>query len=90
MTPTPHNAIAEPCRSGGLMSSSTACDSGTSAAPKTPCSKRNATISGSEVAMPHSSDAAVKPTIETRNSRLRPKRRASQPVGGVMIAAATI
>ena len=40
--------------------------------------------------MPHSTEATVKPAIETRNTRLRPKRPASQPVSGVMIAAATM
>ena len=40
--------------------------------------------------MPHSAEAQVKPMIETRNSGLRPKRSASQPVSGVMIAAATM
>ena len=40
MTPMPHIAIALPWRSGGLICSSVACDSGTSAAPLTPCSRR--------------------------------------------------
>jgi hypothetical protein len=40
--------------------------------------------------MPHSIDATVKPATETRNRRLIPKRPARKPVGGVMIAAATI
>ncbi len=45
MMPAPQIAIAWPCFSRGLMSSRTACDSGTSAAPKTPCSRRKSTIS---------------------------------------------
>ena len=40
-----------------------ACDSGTSDAPNTPCSSRNSTISGSDVAMPHSADATTKPAM---------------------------
>ena len=40
--------------------------------------------------MPHSIEAMVKPATETRNRRLRPNRPARKPVGGVMIAAATI
>lgn len=32
----------------------------------------------------------VKPTTETRNSSLRPKRSDIQPVSGVMMAAATM
>ncbi len=40
--------------------------------------------------MPHSIEATVKPATETRNRRLSPNRPARKPVGGVMIAAATI
>jgi hypothetical protein len=40
--------------------------------------------------MPHSIDAAVKPATATRNRRFLPNRPARNPVGGVMIAAATI
>ena len=72
------------------MSSITAWLSGTSAAPKTPCSRRNATICSMVWAMPHSIEAAVKPAAQTTNSFLRPKRIAPQPSGEVMIAAATI
>ena len=35
-------------------------------------------------------EVTVKPTTEVRNSSLRPKRSDSQPVTGVMIAAATM
>ena len=70
------------------MSSIVACDSGTSAAPKNPCSRRNATICSIEAAMPQSIDAIVKPATETRNTFFRPNRLASQPEGAVMIAAA--
>ena len=40
--------------------------------------------------MPHSIEAATKPPMETRKTSFRPNRPASQPVSGVMIAAATI
>ena len=90
MTPTPHNAMAEPCFSRGQVSSRTACDSGTSAAPQRPCSSRNRTIWPRVWARPHKTEATVNPATWTRNSRLRPNRPASQPVGGVMIAAATM
>ena len=40
--------------------------------------------------MPHSSEATVKPATQMMNSFLRPKRSAIQPIGGVMIAAATM
>ncbi len=72
------------------MFSMVVCDSGTSAAPNTPCSSRNATISGSDPAMPHSIDATVKPTIEIRYRFFSPNRADSQPTGAVMIAAAVI
>src|SRR5208282_4572365 len=42
------------------------------------------------VAAPHSAEAMVKPTTEEKNTHLMPKRLASQPVSGVMIAAATM
>ena len=90
MAPAPQIAMAWPCFSGGLMSSSTACESGISAAPNTPCSTRKITISGRLVAMPQSMEAAVKPAMEIRNIRLRPIRSASQPESGVMIAADTM
>ena len=69
---------------------STVCDSGTRAAPNTPCSTRNSTICGSVCAMPHSIEATVKPATETRNSRFSPNRPERNPVGGVMMAAATM
>ena len=90
IAPMPHTAIAWPCFSGGLMSSSTDWLSGISAAPQTPCSRRNSTISTRLPAMPHRAEAMVKPMIETRNTSLRPNRAASQPVTGVMIAAETM
>src|SRR5580704_10853862 len=42
------------------------------------------------VAAPHSAEAKVKPITEMRNTHLMPNRPASQPVNGVMIAAATM
>jgi hypothetical protein len=42
------------------------------------------------VATPHKAEATVNPTTETKNTYLMPKRPASQPVSGVMIAAATM
>ena len=38
----------------------------------------------------HSSEATVKPATQMMNSFLRPKRSASQPIGAVMMAEATI
>src|SRR5258708_30393108 len=67
------------------MLSSTDCESGTSAAPNVPCSTGNNTICTRDCAIPHSMDAAVKPAMQTKKSRLSPNRPARKPVGGVMI-----
>ncbi len=90
MIPAPQSAMACPAFSRGLMSSRKVCDSGTMAAPKTPCSSRKPTIEGRLQDRPQAIEASVKPTIETRNSSRLPIRSASQPVTGVMIAAATM
>ena len=55
-----------------------------------PCSRRNATICGSDWAAPHSIDASVKPMMQPMKSGLRPNASASQPTGAVMIAAAVM
>ena len=68
----------------------TACDSGTSEAPNTPCSSRNSTIWVMSWASPHITEATVKPAEQMMKVRLRPKRLAIQPTGAVMIAAATM
>ena len=74
---------------GAGLTPMVACDRGTSAAPNIPCSRRKATISVREFAMPHSAEAIVKPVTHTRKRRLRPKCEASHPTGAVKIAAAT-
>jgi len=62
------------------MSSKTTWDSGTRAAPNTPCKSRAATISASEFAMPHSNRATVKPPMATKKICFCPKRSTSHPV----------
>ena len=71
------------------MFSSVDCDSGTSAAPNTPCRNRKITISPMFPAMPQSIDVPVKPIRLTSSTFLVPKRALIQPTGAVMIAAAT-
>jgi hypothetical protein len=83
-------AMAEPCFSLGLISNNTTWDSGTRAAPNTPCSRRAATISAREFDIPHSTEATVKPPIDARNMFFCPKRSTNQPVSGVAMAAATM
>ena len=90
MMPAPQIAMAWPTRAGGLMSSSTACDRGTSAAPKTPCSRRAATMPPSEPATPHRPEAIVKPITETMKTLRRPHCEIIQPVSGRAIAEATM
>ncbi len=72
------------------MSSSTAWDNGTSAAPHRPCSSRASTIWVNDPATPHSTEARVNPAMETRKTRLSPNRSVSQPDKGVAIPAATM
>jgi len=90
ITPIPQNAVAVPCCSLGKVSRVIAWESGTSGAPNSPCKVRHRISSGSEVARPHSTVLTVKPNIAASSRRLRPKRPASQPVGGVAIAVATM
>ena len=90
MMPAPQIAIAWPCSSFGLMLRSTVWESGTSAAPNRPCSTRKRIISSRLVAKPQAIEATTKPAVETMNSSRSPKRSESQPVTGVMIAAATM
>ena len=88
--PLPTSAIAWPCFSRGLMSNRVAWASGTMNAPPTPWNARKATISTSDVAVAHSTEAKVNTTTEIRSRRLRPTRSASQPLIGSAIAEATI
>ena len=55
-----------------------------------PCNRRNSTICSMFCASAHRNEATVKPATQVTNSFLRPKRSASQPIGAVMMAAATI
>jgi hypothetical protein len=90
ITPTPHSAMAGPCCALGKLSRVIAWDSGTSGAPNRPWQLRHRISSGSEVASPHRSVLTVKPQTAPTSRRLRPSRAASQPVGGVAIAVATM
>ncbi len=68
----------------------TDCDSGISAAPAAPCSRRKITSWVRSCDRPHSIEAIVNVAVQVTNSRLRPNRAAIQPTGAVMIAAATM
>ncbi len=86
----PQNAVAVPCCSLGKVSSVIAWESGTSGAPNRPWQVRHRISSGKEPARPHMTVLAVKPATAPSSRRLRPSRPASQPVGGVAIAVATM
>ena len=90
IVPVPNTAMAWPWRSGGLICSSVACDSGMRPAPASPCKARNTTSSLRLLAAPHSAEAIVKPMTEARKMYFMPNRPASQPVSGIMIAAQTM
>ena len=65
-------------------------DSGTSGAPNRPWQVRHRISSGKDDASPHSTVLTVNPSTAPTSRRLRPSRAASQPVGGVAIAVATM
>ena len=90
MMPAPQIAMAWPCSSGLLMLRSTVWDRGTSAAPHRPWNRRKAIISSRLVESPQAMEAMTKPAAEAMKSWRRPILSDSQPVTGVMIAAATI
>jgi len=81
--------MALPRSFGAKASSSTACDSGTSAPPVAPWTMRKKMSAPSVGARPHKKEAAVKPTTDSISRFLRPNTLASQPVIGRMIALAT-
>ncbi len=86
----PQTAMAWPCFSRGLMSSSTDWARGIRGAPQMPCSRRKPTICTRFWATPHRAEAMVKPTTLTRNTVFCPNRDDTAPVRGVMIAADTM
>ncbi len=65
------------------------CESGTIGPENSPCIARQTTSTFRSLAMPHSREVSVNSTIEVTNRRRSPKRRASHPVSGTAIAAAT-
>ena len=90
ITLAPNSAIARGCSEGRLILKMMLCPSGPSEAPPIPCKTRNATIWGMLVAIPHSTDETTNRVMDDRNSMRMPSRSASQPLIGVIIAAAMI
>ncbi len=88
MTPIAQIAIALPRCSPGNICNMMDCDSGTSAAPNTPCRKRNSTICARLVAMPHSAEVMTNPAMLISKKRFCPMRSVMKPVSGMKIAEA--
>ncbi len=86
MMPRPNAAMAVPCFLGGNVSSRTDCDRGCRPPPLSPCSTRKKISHSRLVAMPQSSEVRVNPVTQTISMRCRPKRVASHPAMGRMMA----
>ena len=84
-----HRPMAAGAMRGGKMRSSSDWDSGISGPPARPCKIRANTSMPSELARPHSSDARPNRPMAVANTRTAPKRAASQPVSGTVMASAT-
>ena len=87
--PSAQKAIAWPRFSGGNDSIRMACDNGCRPPPHAPCITRQAMRKGRLGARPQKNDAMVNPLTENSSRRFRPKRPASQPVMGKIMALAT-
>src|SRR6266566_5316172 len=87
--PSAQNAIACPRFSAGKDSRSTAWESGCNPPPHAPWMIRKMIKNPSDGANPQRNDDAVNPVTAISSRRLRPKRPASQPVIGRMMAFAT-
>ena len=73
---------------GGKASNTNDWEMGTRGEAKTPCRKRKTTISNRLSAVPVNIEAMQKPTMVTRNRRLRPMRSDSVPTSGMKMATA--
>src|SRR5262249_55294956 len=83
------SAIAAGAFSFGKMRKSSIWDRGISTPPERPCMTRPKTSMASEPDTPHRAENAPNMPIAVVNTRTAPKRPASQPVSGTMIASAT-
>src|SRR5690606_25380511 len=75
-----------PAFSLGKIRSSRICDRGIKGPPDRPWRTRNRINASSVRDTPHRKEKRPKPAIEIRNQRTVPKRAASQPVRGTLIA----
>jgi hypothetical protein len=75
--------------SGGAIRIIRVCDMGINGPPAKPCKMRNITSDVSDGATPHIIDIKPNPNADNKNILSAPKRAASQPVSGTVIASAT-
>src|SRR5713101_5709404 len=87
--PKAQKAIALPRSLGGNTSSRIACDNGCNPPPVAPWIILKKIRKGRLGAKPHRNEEIVKPATEAMSRRLCPKKLASQPVMGKMMALAT-
>src|SRR5579859_172353 len=87
--PKAQKAMALPRSLGGNTSSRIACESGCKPPPVAPWMILKKIRKGRLGAKPHMNDEIVNPATEAISRRLRPKKLASHPVMGRMIALAT-
>ena len=86
---TVSQAIAGTSRLRGVPRTSSSRAIGVIIEPPMPCRKRARTKAPSEPAKAQAIEPSAKTTIASRNTRLAPRRSASQPLIGMKIASAT-
>ncbi len=79
---TVNQTMAATMRSGGTLRSRIRRPTGTIMAPPRPCSTRNSTSEGSELAAPHRAEPSAKKAMAPQKTRRAPKRSAHQPLIG--------
>src|SRR5512145_1787940 len=84
-----HRPISAAAFSAGKIRSSSVCDSGISGPPARPWQTRAKTSMPRELETPHSAEKAPNAAMAVTNTRTAPKRAASHPVRGTVMASAT-
>src|SRR3569833_1171287 len=84
-----HRPRAAPRFSGGKLRTRSVCDSGTIGPETKPCNRRNVTSMVRLTEKAANADISVKASTDMTNNLTSPMRRASHPVSGTAMAAAT-
>jgi hypothetical protein len=79
---TVNHTMADTICAGGTLRSKMSRPTGSIMAPPSPCSTRKTTSCGSVCAAPHRVEPSENKATATQNTRLAPKRSASQPLTG--------